>query len=239
MIINLDETNALLDNGKEKEFFQELIRILRNASASIFNLLTILSGTYSTDLFEQFQFGQYKFVDIGLSMIELEASKEVILGMTANPHLYHVSPHLEYILTLCGGVGRYLEIAIIQMSILGSAQMDGKVSKGFNLNAYEYFLTNLQTPQYIQTLLENLTNGVLSHYPKVFSRFAQSIPATLFSNGLFNGELSSISCLLVIWKKKGLYFSNQGRPIRNAYPSPSLRSTGQSSTAIKTYRYPF
>jgi hypothetical protein len=99
MIINLDETNALLDSGKEKEFFQELMRILRNTSTS-FNLLTILSGTYSTDLFEQFQFGQYKFVDIGLSMIELEASKEVILGMTANPHLYRVSPHLEYILTL-------------------------------------------------------------------------------------------------------------------------------------------
>jgi hypothetical protein len=174
LIINLDETNALLNNDNQKGFFLELLRLLRDASES-FTLLTILSGTYSVDLFEQFQVSQCKFVDIELSLIGLEASKEVILGMTSNPDLYHVSPHLEYILTLCGGVGRYLEIAIIQMSIIGSAKLGGAVIKGFKLNAYEYFLEKLQTSQYIETLLEKLTACVLSHYPKVFSRFSSSI----------------------------------------------------------------
>jgi hypothetical protein len=173
-IINLDETNALLDHDDDKKYLKKLFAILRNASES-FNLLTILSGTHSVDLFEQVKISQCKFVDIELSLIALEPSKEVILGMTSNPTLYHVSPHLEYLLTLCGGVGRYLEIAIIQMSIIGSANMGGAVTKGFKLNAYEYFLDKLQTPQHIETLLEKLTTCVLSHYPKVFSRFAQSI----------------------------------------------------------------
>jgi GTPase SAR1 family protein len=174
LIINLDETNALLNNDKQKGFFQELLRLLRDASES-FTLLTILSGTHSVDLFEQVKISQSKFVDIELSLIGLEASMEVILGMTSKPGLYVVSPHLKYLLTLCGGVGRYLEIAIIQMSIIGSAKMGGAVMKGFKLNAYEYFLEKLQTPQYIETLLEKLTTCVLSHYPKVFSRFSQSI----------------------------------------------------------------
>jgi hypothetical protein len=95
------------------------------------------------------------------------------------------------------------------MSILGSVQMDGKVIKGFNLNAYEYFLNNLQTPQYIQTLLENLTNGVLSHYPKVFSRFAQSIELlacyTLFQWPVHRGTI--INKLSVGYlEKEGLVF---------------------------------
>ena len=66
-------------------------------------------------------------------------------------------------------------------------------------------------------------------------------PATLFSNSMFYVILLSIRCLLVIWKKRGLYFSNLCKCQQNAtfalFPSP--RSTGQSSTAIKTFRFPF
>ena len=208
IIINLDETNSLLNSFKHKEFFQELLRILRNASKR-FNLLTVLSGTQPVDLFEQVKISQCKFVDIKLSLIELEASKEVILGMTKNPDSYHVSPHLEYLLTLCGGVGRYIEIAIIQMSIIGSAKSDGKEIKGFNLNSYKYFLENLQTPTHIDILLERLTTGVLSHYPEVFSRFSQSIELlscyTLFQWPVQREtaiNLSSIDSL----EKEGLVF---------------------------------
>jgi hypothetical protein len=86
--------------------------------------LTVLSGTHSVELFAQVKISQCKFIDIDLSLIELEAAKDVIFGMTANPHLYHVSPHLEYLLNVCGGVGGYLEIAIIQISMIGSAKTD-------------------------------------------------------------------------------------------------------------------
>jgi len=54
----------------------------------------------------------------------------VILGMTSNPSENIISPYLEYVLTLCGGVGRYLEITIIQMSIIGGAE------KGFKPDCY-------------------------------------------------------------------------------------------------------
>ena len=106
MVINLDKTNELLHSDEDKTNLKKLLRILRNASKR-FNLLTVLSGTQPGELFEQVKISQCKFVDIKLSLIELEASKEVILGMTKNPDSYHVSPHLEYLLTLCGGISLY------------------------------------------------------------------------------------------------------------------------------------
>jgi hypothetical protein len=94
----------------------------------------------------------------------LEAAKDVIFGMTANPHLYHVSPHLEYLLNVCGGVGGYLEIAIIQISRIRSAKTDVAI-----------FI-----------VLDKVTTCVLSHYPKVFSRFANSIEVHSFPVGHIN-----------------------------------------------------
>ena len=107
-----------------------------------------------------------------MPLIALDGAKDVILGMTANPSKNNISPFLERILTLCGGVGRYLELAIIQMSC---ADMDNTVIDGFKLNAYERFLTNMQTFQNIKHLLKNLTTAVLNHYPNVFRRFSESI----------------------------------------------------------------
>ncbi|KAI8891615.1 hypothetical protein BC833DRAFT_642444, partial [Globomyces pollinis-pini] len=173
LIINLDETNALLDNDDDRKYLKKLFRILRNVADS---LLTKLSGTHSVDLFEQVKISQCKFVDIKLSLISLELTlKEIILGMTANPQSFRGLPRLGYLLTLCGGVGRYLEIAIIQMSKIGSTEMDGTEIEGFELNGYEYFLTNLQDSLHIDTLLEKLTTCVLSHYPKVYAEGLCSI----------------------------------------------------------------
>jgi hypothetical protein len=137
-----------------------------------FSLLNILSGTHSVDLFEQVKISQSKFTDIELSLIPLEASKQIVLSMT--PISFEIAPYLEYTLTLCGGVGRYIEILIIQMSILGSFEMDGTSIKGFKLDAYQYFLQNMQTAQNVELLLERLTTSVLEHYPKVFKRFVKS-----------------------------------------------------------------
>ena len=174
-IINLDETNSLLKSEVRKQLFQELLRLLRAASDN-FCLLTILSGTHSVELFEQVKISESKFVEIDLSLIELDAAKEVILGMTSTPSDNHISPFLEYILTLCGGVGRYLELAIIQMSIMGCAAMLGnRTIKGFRLDAYEYFLAHLQTSQDIESLLDKLTYAVLVCYPNVYLNYSESI----------------------------------------------------------------
>ena len=174
LIINLDETNRLLNNDLEKMFFQELLRLLRNAS-QLFTLLTILSGTHSVDLLDQIQVSQCRFVNIELSLIELSAAEDVILGMTANPSKYTITRYLNYLLRLCGGIGRYLELAIIQMSIMGCADMDNTIINGFKLNGYEHFLTNMQTSNNIETLLDKLTTAALAHYPNVFSRFQDVI----------------------------------------------------------------
>jgi hypothetical protein len=76
LIINLDETNFLLDSDREKFFFKQLLRILRDASES-FTLLTILSGTHSVDLFKEVKISQCYFDNIELSLIDIEASQEV------------------------------------------------------------------------------------------------------------------------------------------------------------------
>jgi hypothetical protein len=172
VIINLDETNSFLNSDERKNYFQELLRILRHASRS-FTLLNILSGTHSVDLFEQVKISQSKFVDIELSLIPLEESQQIVLGMT--PKAFGISPYLEYILTLCGGVGRYIEILIIQMSIIGSFQRNGTTIKGFKLDCYEHFLENLQTAVHIDTLLEKLTAGVIAFYPNVFNKYEDCI----------------------------------------------------------------
>lgn len=175
LIINLDETNELLGNDEGKQYLKKLFRILRNA-AKRFSLVTILSGTHSVELFQQVEISQCKFIDIELSLIELEPAKEIILGMTTNSKSYKVSHYLEYLLKLCGGVGRYIEVAIIQMSMMGAAKMNSAPpTVGFNPIAYEYFLEHLQTSQNIENLLAQVTVGVLTHYPKVFSRYAQCI----------------------------------------------------------------
>ena len=121
LIINLDETNHLHDFEEGSTFLKKLFRVLRNAS-NCFCFLTIISGTHSVDLFELLKISQCKFVDIELSLIGLEAAKDVILGMTAIPSEINISPYLAYVLTLSGGTGRCLEISIIQMSIIGGAE---------------------------------------------------------------------------------------------------------------------
>ena len=169
VIFNLDETNDLLDNDEgKKKFLQSLFRILRNAARGCC-LLSILSGTNSVELFDQVKVSQSKFVDIELSLIELESAKQIILGMTKNPNNYVVSPFLEYFLTLCGGVGRYLEIAILQMSIIGGSR------EGFKQDCYEFFLKNMQNSQTIGVILEKVTLEVLVQYPKVFLKYEDSI----------------------------------------------------------------
>ncbi|KAJ3308464.1 hypothetical protein HDV04_001221, partial [Boothiomyces sp. JEL0838] len=174
VIINLDETNDLLRDENRKHYLENLLCIFRSAAKGSC-LMSLLSGTHSDDLFQQFQVSCCRFVDIELSLIGLEEAKEVILEMTTNPREHHISPYLEYLLTLCGGVGRYLEFAIVQMSIMGSADMGGTVIKGFKLDAYVHFLKNMQTSLHIETLLDKLTTAVLAYYPNVFSRFSDSI----------------------------------------------------------------
>lgn len=171
VIINLDETNELLNHDAGKNLLKELFRVLRNAARN-FTLLTILSGTHSVDLFEQVKISQCKFVDIELKLITLEGAKEIVCGMTESD--CDISSHLEYLLTLCGGVGRYLEIAIIQMSKIGAFRQNGSNIKGFRADSYNHFLHELQKEE-SQNLLDKLTTGVLEHYPKVFERYSSFI----------------------------------------------------------------
>ncbi|KAI8891790.1 hypothetical protein BC833DRAFT_626464 [Globomyces pollinis-pini] len=137
LIINLDETNYLLDSDKGKSFFKQLLHILRDASES-FMLLTILSGTNSVALFNEVKISQCYFDNIELPLIDIEASQEVVLGMCSDPTKHVISPYLKYLLILCGGIGRYIEIAIIEMSIMGAYAMNQSSIKGFQFDAYEF-----------------------------------------------------------------------------------------------------
>jgi hypothetical protein len=209
LIINLDETNFLLDSDREKSFFKQLLRILRDASES-FTLLTILSGTHSVDLFKEVKISQCYFDNIELSLIDIEASQEVALGMCSYPAKHVISPYLKYLLILCGGIGRYIEITIIQMSIMGAYAKNQVSIKGFKLDAYEYFLYYLQDSSLIiETLLKKVTTEVLSRYPNVFKSYARSIELlswyTLFQWNVERETIidgSSVSDL----EKEGLVF---------------------------------
>lgn len=124
MIINLNEINVLLDCKNGANYLQNLFNILHRASIS-FTLLILLSGN-NADLLNLAQVSCRRFVAVELSLIELESAKDVLLEMVPNPHEYGISTHLEHLLTLCGGVGRYIEIVIIQKSMMGASNMDGK-----------------------------------------------------------------------------------------------------------------
>lgn len=175
LIINLDETNALLESDREKSFFKQLLRILRDASEN-FTLLTVLSGTHSVELFKEVKISECYFDNIELSMIDIDASQDVVLGMCLDPAKRVISPYLKYLLILCGGIGRYIEITIIQMSIMGAFAMNQEYINGFKLDAFEYFLDHLQdTSRSIEVLLMKVTNDVLSRYCEVFKSYAKLI----------------------------------------------------------------
>jgi hypothetical protein len=174
MIINLDETNILLRDKIGNEFFQKLLRLLALASER-FAVLTILSGTHSVDLFKQLTFSERYFVNVELSLIGIEASNDVLLGMCSDSTKHKISNYLNYLLILCGGVGRYIEFAILQMSIMGAFIKDGSHIIGFKLETYEYFLDNLQDSLNIQNLLDKITTMILSKYSNLFKSYAKSI----------------------------------------------------------------
>ena len=73
-----------------------------------------------------------------IKLITLEGAKEIVCGMTKS--VCDISLQLEDVLTLCGGVGRYLEMAIIQMSKLGAFRQNGSITKKFRADSYNYLL---------------------------------------------------------------------------------------------------
>lgn len=95
LIINSDETNYLFDLGNEgKLFLKKLFCILRTASKAL-TLLTIHSSTYLVVLFEVVQVSGCQFVDVELTLIELDLAKKVLLELVPIPHYHYNSPRLE------------------------------------------------------------------------------------------------------------------------------------------------
>ena len=172
VIINLDETNSLLNNDTSKYHLKELMRVLRRASCSCV-LLPMLSGTHSVDLLNEIQISNSAYLNVDLPLIPLEDAKEVVLGMTAKT--FEISTYLEYVLTLCGGVGRYIEILIMKMSMLGDTSEKSGSAITFKRDAFETFLANKQTSYDAETLLQKVTFGVSQRYQNVFQTFVNYI----------------------------------------------------------------
>ena len=191
IIINLDETNFFLKSKSEIDlnFFQLILRIL-HAAAVEFTVLSILSGTHSLELFDQIDNSIFKLYPVEISLLSLEHSKEIVQSMAKRKAV--ISPHLEFVLELCGGVGRYIEVVIMKMSQIAYFEMHNNATYSFHRDAFEHFLSNLQSESiYIQKLLDQVLTEVQNRYPQLFSNFL-----TLWNYWLvirfFGGQLHEI-----------------------------------------------
>ena len=81
---------------------------------------------------------------------------------------------MEYIIELLGVVGRFLEVMIFQMGIVGTAIEHEELTHGtkFYQSGLRYFLQNCQyKPEYCQRLLEALKKQIDTKYSWYFEIF--------------------------------------------------------------------
>ncbi|UZN99352.1 uncharacterized protein OCT59_000630 [Rhizophagus irregularis] len=178
-IINIDETNILFNEGRP-EWLKTVLKALARVISNGYFLFVILTGTHANALFNLIESTNAKIEDINLPLLKVEHAKEVILelanrGVTdETKRINKISIHLEYIIELLGVVGRFLEVMIFQMGIIGKAVEHKELTYGekFYQSGLRYFLQKCQyKPEYCQKLLEALKKKIGTKYSRYFEVF--------------------------------------------------------------------
>ncbi|CAB4391229.1 unnamed protein product [Rhizophagus irregularis] len=162
------------------EWLKTVLKALARVISNGYFLFVILTGTHANALFNLIESTNAKIEDINLPLLKVEHAKEVILELAnrgvadETKRINKISIHLEYIIELLGVVGRFLEVMIFQMGIIGKAVEHKEPTYGekFYQSGLRYFLQKCQyNPEYCQKLLEALKKKIGTKYSRYFEVF--------------------------------------------------------------------
>ena len=201
MILNLDETNALLQTNPV--FLQDVLKRLAQVIVRKIPLFVICSGTHATDLYKTIQASSIRYQDISLPLLTRDDSLEVIYslaGLSIEEH--KPSLHLCYTIDLLGVVGRYLELFIKAISVVCYSIDSNVVASNFTLAGLKLFLSKYQhQPNIIQNVLDKFIGLLKSSYNEYFfeidnsSDIRQLVPLlaaySLFEYPIYRGLLKN------------------------------------------------
>jgi len=174
-IINIDETNTLL-TPSHGVFLQEIIKAVLDVNTMDQRLVfPVLSGTHAVDLFSSLNISGTRFKDTPLTLFTVKQAEEIIMDLAnrgleenSSERIKYLSPYLTHLIELLGVVGRFLEVLIIEMAVLGWAALNGNPtvdSTKFRIEGLRWFLrTQQDSPTGCQALLDGTKSSINSNY---------------------------------------------------------------------------
>jgi hypothetical protein len=157
-------------------------------------LFVICSGTHATDLYNVIDALAMKYQDIPLPLFTTENSLEVIYELSGLS-MAEFPPSLNFRLTLdlLGVVGRYLELFILSISLIGQSHCFSLATNTtkFTLGGLKHYLISLQhQPLFIQRALDDLILLLRGHYrTKITTQENCSIVSRIFPLRIQNRAL--------------------------------------------------
>ncbi|RHZ89858.1 hypothetical protein Glove_9g43 [Diversispora epigaea] len=183
IIINIDETNALFESSNSAWLKMVLRSLARTISKGYF-LFVVLSGTHANALFNTVKSSSIKTEDISLPLLNSKHAEEVILELAnrkvvnEKERINELSKYLKYAIKLLGVVGRFLEIMIFQMSVIGTSVSNNSTvfNNVFYQSGLRYFLQKCQyESKHCQKLLERTKMFISRKYQYYFEHFKSKI----------------------------------------------------------------
>lgn len=124
VIVNIDETNALLDGGTtDREYLKLVLKEFARVLAERIVFVAVhLTGTHAANLYSLIQSSRYGLAVVSLRPLTMENKTAIVKDLASRCGYKDeaLSTVVEHLLELVGGVGRYLEILMMAMSIAAS-----------------------------------------------------------------------------------------------------------------------
>ncbi|CAG8588392.1 9761_t:CDS:2 [Funneliformis mosseae] len=209
IIINIDETNSIFERNRDI-FLKEVVKSLSDMIFRHYFIFPVLTGTHASSLFSTVKSTNAKFEEIYLPLLKTNYAKEVILELANREQnkdsaecILELSVYLEYIIELLGVVGRFLEILIFQMDVIGYADMNhhqySTINK-FYYAGFRHFLQKLQNnPKFYEILIKRTKEIINSKYNHYFDHFKKEentkIIPLLVAYSLFDIGISQVESI--------------------------------------------
>ncbi|CAG8564013.1 5911_t:CDS:2, partial [Funneliformis mosseae] len=216
IIINIDETNSIFERNKDI-FLKEVFKSLSDMIFRHYFIFPVLTGTHASSLFCTVKSTNAKIEEIYLPLLKTNHAKEVILELANREQnkdsaecILELSVYLEYIIELLGVVGRFLEILIFQMGVIGYADMNHHqytTIKKFYYAGFRHFLQKLQNnPKFCEILIKRTKEIIHSKYNHYFDHFKKEenteIIPLLVAYSLFDIGISRVESIGTKKKRK-------------------------------------
>jgi hypothetical protein len=138
VIVNIDETNALLDDDdSDRLYLKNILKEFASILAGRVVFVSVhLTGTHAAELYEVIRSSCYGLVSISLKPLTMGDKILIIQDMASRCACEAaLSSVVLHLLEMVGGVGRYLEILMMSMSVAcsGTPRATAFSRKGFDL----------------------------------------------------------------------------------------------------------